>query len=353
MSAMEKWLDCHCHVLGGGTEAVRELDRCQREDYGRCASNFLSVEGMDDAAQNALGICFKLLNPRNYAFGGLHYRFSYDFGEEVRKLAEIGFDGIKMIENKPSERKRLGFRQDDPRYDSLYRTVTALDLPMLIHVNDPAENWDWNRCSDWAKEQGYYYGGGDYVSYEQVTAETVSMLEKYPHMRVCLAHLFFMSDDEPRLRTLMERFPNLSLDITAGTEMYYAFDDAPAVWRQFFLDYADRILFGTDNCCPASEFDRKIAGEINDLERDFLTRSDRFPLWDRRIQGAGLPETVVRKITHDNFRAFAGRKPKPLNTEKAAAYLRGRLENGEYRLRETERETIQTVLEMLKGREIL
>lgn len=112
---------------------------------------------LDDAAQNALGICFKLLNPRNYAFGGLHYRFSYDFGEEVRKLAEIGFDGIKMIENKPSERKRLGFRQDDPRYDSLYRTVTALDLPMLIHVNDPAENWDWNRCSDWAKEQGYYY----------------------------------------------------------------------------------------------------------------------------------------------------------------------------------------------------
>ena len=26
MSVMEKWLDCHCHVLGGGTEAVRELD---------------------------------------------------------------------------------------------------------------------------------------------------------------------------------------------------------------------------------------------------------------------------------------------------------------------------------------
>lgn len=346
MNSMEKWLDCHCHVLGGRTEAVRELDRSQREDYNRCASNFLSVEGMDDAAQNALGICFKLINPQNYAFGGLHYRFSYDFGEEVRTLMEIGFDGIKMIENKPSERKNLGFRQDDPRYDSLYRMATELDIPMLIHVNDPATYWDWERCSDWAKEQGYFYGD-EYVNYEQVVSETISMLEKYPNMRVCLAHLFFMSDDLPRLRSQMDRFPNLWLDITAGTEMYYAFDEEPDLWRQFFLDYADRIMFGTDNCCPISEDDRRIAGEINDLEQNFLTRADRFPLWDRHIQGAGLPETVIRKITHDNFRRFAGVTPKPLNTKKAADYLHERLENGQYRLSKTERDTIETVLNML------
>ena len=347
---MDKWIDCHAHVLNGSVEDVEEMNRSQLRDYGYCATNFLSVEGMNDAAQNALAIYFKFLNPDNYAFGGMHYRFAYDFGEEVRKLREIGMDGIKMIENKPFERKSLGFRQDDGRYDPMYRAVLELDMPMLIHVNDPAENWDWNRCSDWAKEHGYFYGDGSFVTYEQVAEETVSMLEKYPGLRVCLAHLFFMSDDEPRLRDCMERFPNLMLDITAGTEMYYSFDRDSEVWRRFFLDYQDRILFGTDNCYPAGPEDRRIAREINDLERDFLVRSDRFPLWDRHIQGAGLPEDAVSKITSRNFRKFAGERPAELHVEKALSYLRERLENQYFRLTEAERRTIEKVVFAMENR---
>lgn len=345
---MNQWIDCHSHVLCGGPDDVKEMNRSQQEDYGYCATNFLSVEGMDDAAQNALAIYFKLLNPQNYAFGGMHYRFAYDFGEEVRVLHEIGLDGIKMIENKPSERKRLGFHQDDVRYDSMYQAVSELDMPMLIHVNDPAENWDWNRVSDWAKENGYYYGDGTFAMYEDVLTETISMLEKYPKIRVCIAHLFFLADNEPRLRGLMERFPNLLLDITAGTEMYYAFDEQPAVWQQFFLDFQDRILFGTDNCYPAGEYDRKIAREINDLERDFLIRSDRFPLWDRHIQGAGLPESAVEKITSSNFRRHAGKAPKLLNVQKAIKYLTQRLENPAFHLTAQEESTIRYVLSELK-----
>ncbi len=342
------WLDCHVHVLGGGLEAVEELSRETCQVYGYCTCNFLSVEGMGDAAQNALAIYCKFLNPENYAFGGLHYRFSYDFGAETRALWDLGLDGMKMIENKPSERKTLGYAQDDPRYDSFYRTAENLDIPLLIHVNDPVENWDPDRCGDWARERGYFYGDGTFVDYEQVLSETISMLERYPRMRVCMAHLFFLADDEPRLRRLMDRFPNLSIDITAGTEMYYAFDERPALWRQFFLDYQDRILFGTDNCYPAGPEDRRIAREINDLERDFLTRSDRFPLWNRHIQGAALPAETVEKITQGNFRRFAGAAPRPLQTGKAIAYLRGRLADPRYCLTRREQEIIAAVIRKLE-----
>ncbi len=345
---MEKWLDCHTHVLGGGVEDLKELHRQTRDVYGYCTTNFLSVEGMGDAAQNALAIGFKLLDPQNYAFGGLHYRFDYDFGEEARLLWEMGLDGIKMIENKPSERKQLGYAQDDTRYDSFYRTAQELDIPLLIHVNDPVENWDESRVSDWAKAMGYFYGNGSYVDYEQVLQESLSMLEKYPKMRVCMAHLFFLSHDEPRLRRIMDAHPNLHLDITAGTEMYYAFDAQPALWRRFFLDYADRIFFGTDNCFPASAADQRIAREINDLERDFLTRSDRFPLWERHIQGAALPEQAVSAITGGNFRRFAGNTPRPLNKELAKRYLRGRLQNPAFALDARERSITEQVLSLLK-----
>ncbi len=345
---MLEWIDCHVHVLDGTLADVEELNKSQRDDYGCSASNFLSVEGMDDAAQNAMAIYFKLLNPQNYAFGGLHHRFAYDTGIETRRLWEIGLDGIKMIENKPNERKRLGIRQDDERLYGLYEAADELDIPLLIHVNDPVENWQWDACSEWAKNAGYYYGDGTFPTYEQIAGETIAMLARWPKVRFCLAHLFFMSNDEPRLRRLMEQHPNLHLDITAGTEMYDAFNAAPEVWRTFFLDYADRIMFGTDNCLPAGAFDRKIAHEINELERNFLTRSDRFPLWDRSIQGAGLPETALRQIAADNFRRFAGCAPRPLNREKAAAYLQERLQDARYALTRQERTTISGVLKILR-----
>ena len=132
-----RWTDCHVHVLGGGLEALEALTESQRA-YGYERSNFLSVEGMGDCAQNALAIAFKLLSPDHYAFGSLHYRFDYPFAEEVQTLWDLGLDGIKMIENKPTERKALGYRQDDPRYDGFYSKLQELDIPVLAQLNSLA-----------------------------------------------------------------------------------------------------------------------------------------------------------------------------------------------------------------------
>lgn len=343
-----EWLDCHVHVLNGSVADV-ETANCAQRQYGYTAGNFLSVEGMDDAAQNALAIYYKLIDPENYAFGGLHYRFSYDFAAEAQALCNIGLDGIKMIENKPTERKRLGYAQDDPRYDELYRKMAELDMPLLVHVNDPVQFWDAQACPSWARENGWFYGGEGYVGYEQLVRECIAMLEKHPHLRVCFAHLFFMSEDERRLRQLLARFPNVMLDITPGTEMYYSFDRDPAVWRQFFLDHREHILFGTDNCYPASEQERSIAAQLNELERNYLTRDDRFPLWDRTIRGAGLPKDVIRKIASGNFRRFAGEKPRRLQIDQAIDYLTRRTESSAFRLTKNERETIKTVISKLKS----
>lgn len=343
-----EWFDCHVHVVGGGVEELRALAGSQR-GYGYSGSNFLSVEGMDDAAQNALGILFKCLSPSHYAFGGLHYRFSYDFAAEAQRLYAMGFDGIKMIENKPTERKRLGFAQDDPRYQAMYARAADLGIPFLIHVNDPREFWDPALAPAWAVSAGYAYVDGSYPPYEQILAETVHMLEQHPDLRVCMAHLLFLSDSRERLCGLMERFPNLYLDITAGTEMYYAFSREPEAWREFFLRYSDRILFGTDNCNRASREDREIGDTINQMERRFLTEAERFPLWDGEIQGLGLPETVCRRIVWDNFRRFAAGQPRLLQREQALAYLEERLEESAYRLSRQERETMETVCRLLRS----
>lgn len=343
---MACWTDCHVHVLDAGTQEVQALAASQKA-YGYEASNFLSVEGMDDAAQNAMAILFKLLDPKHYAFGSMHYRFAYDFADEVRELYEIGLDGIKMIENKPTERKRLCYAQDDERYDAMYRRAAELHMPLLAHVNDPRDFWDPEKAPAWAVDAGYAYTDGSYVPFEQILEESVRMLEKHPDLRVCFAHLMFLSDDEPMARYLMERFPNMYLDITSGTEMYGNFTAQPEVWRKFFLDFQDRILYGTDNCNRMSDHDVQIGDTINDLQKRFLTEGGFFPLWDSQILGQAFPEAVVEKIVCGNFQRFAGVTPRPLNREKAARYLCRRLENPAYRLTEREREITEQVVAYL------
>lgn len=343
----ESWIDCHVHVLSGGVGELAALAESQKA-YGYSGSNFLSVEGMGDAAQNAMAILFKCLDPAHYGFGGLHYRFTYDFSREISHLYDIGLDGIKMIENKPTERKRLGYAQDDPRYDKMFTFAEDAGIPFLIHAADPRDFWDPAQAPEWAVQAGFAYADGSFTPFEQILGETVRMLERHPRLKVCMAHLMFLSDDRQYLRKLMDRFPNLHLDITAGTEMYYSFTEEPEQWRQFFLDYQDRILFGTDNCNRVDAEDREIGDRINDLEKRFLTENVRFPLWDREIQGAGLPEPVVGKITRDNFRNFTSPSPRPIDREKAMAYLRERLQRPDFCLTDRERTIILNTLSFLE-----
>lgn len=344
---MREWTDCHVHVVNGGVEELRALAESQKA-YGYTASCFLSVEGMNDAAQNALAILFKLLDPSHYAFGGLHYRFAYDFAEELRELWDLGLDGMKMIENKPTERKRLGFAQDDERYDAMYALAEELGVPFLIHVADPREFWDPERIPGWAAEAGYGYTDGSFPSFGQLIGESVHMLEKHPKLRACFAHWFFLSDDEPSLRKLMERFPNLWLDNTAGTEMYYNFSAAPALWKRFFLDFQSRILYGTDNCNRTDDADRAVGDTLNALEKRFLTEDGRFPLWDGTIQGMGLTGAALEGIVSGNFKRFAGPEPRPLDLGAAERCLSRRLEDPRFGLTERERGIISRILEVIR-----
>ena len=58
---MSGWIDAHVHAFGGA-DALKALQAIERR-FGYDSANFLSVEGMDDAAQNALAIAWTHANP--------------------------------------------------------------------------------------------------------------------------------------------------------------------------------------------------------------------------------------------------------------------------------------------------
>lgn len=110
-----KMIDSHVHI--SNFESFDFLDSYLK-DYGLDKINVVSL-ACDDThkiIQNILCAFFKLKHPKNvYVYGSLMYPYyplddkipdSYNFVDQVKTLMDIGFDGIKMLEGKPTLRKR-------------------------------------------------------------------------------------------------------------------------------------------------------------------------------------------------------------------------------------------------------
>jgi len=111
------------------------------------------------------------------------------------------------------------------------------------------------------------------------------------------AHVGCYAENLAWVGSLLDRCPNFYVDISArigelGRQPYTA--------RQFFLKYADRILFGTD-AGPNLEMYR--------LHFRFLETEDEYFNYDLRdppgqgrwrVYGLNLPEDVLEKIYYRN-----------------------------------------------------
>ena len=275
---------------------------------------------------------------RIFVFGGLDIsayfrepqRVGTLFAEFIDLLSACGCDGIKMIEGKPDMRKMLPI----PPFDSVafapyWERLSQKQMPLLFHVNDPEEFWDAQRAPEWAHQRGWFYGDGTFINNEVQYTEIFNVLARNPDLKVIFAHFFFMSAQLPRLADLLDRYPNLHIDLTPGIEMYRNFSASIDLTREFFLKYQNRIMFGTDIGARAllvnpddgiqfSESHARVflirnflenAGEFQpDVRGGFLFGEGQAP-----FLGLGLPVPVLEKIYFKNFEAAVGATPRPLN----------------------------------------
>jgi hypothetical protein len=99
---------------------------------------------------------------RVYVFGGLDISqlFQYPhvcgvhFARYVDQLIAMGCDGVKEIEGKPDMRKTLPIPPfDSPAYAPYWECLEETEMPVIFHVNDPAEFWDAARVPEWARQR--------------------------------------------------------------------------------------------------------------------------------------------------------------------------------------------------------
>lgn len=141
----------------------------------------------------------------------------------------------------------IGQPLDSPTCDAYYAFCEAEKIPILFHVADPPDLWDPERVPERVRKRGWFYGDGTYPALEMLYGEVDGILGKFPTLHVILAHFYFMSCDIERAARFLDTWCNVSFDLTSGGDMYVSFSKDPGQWREFFVQYQDQILFGTDN----------------------------------------------------------------------------------------------------------
>jgi len=182
---------------------------------------------------------------------------------------------------------------------------------ILNHVNDPEEFWDPKLVPDWSSSasSGGYWETDKFLPKEQHYQENERWFERYPRMNMTLAHAYFLSNFPERMEALFEKFPNVSIDLTPGIEMFDGFTKQRDKWIPFFIKYQDRILFGTDN--RVSHLEQKVGHDASYYDRiaymrRFLETDDKFEAWGYKLHGFALPEKAINKIYSENALRLRG-----------------------------------------------
>jgi predicted TIM-barrel fold metal-dependent hydrolase len=248
---------------------------------------------------------------REPAFGALE-------AERLRDSVARGARGLKVW-------KLLGLRArdvdgrlvaiDDERLDPLWRMAAQLRVPVLIHIADPIAFFrpadaDNERCEELAVHPDWHFwpprttpGGPGFPGFDELLTAFDRLVGRHPGVTFIGAHVGCAAEDLALVGGMLSRHPNLYVDIAARIG---ELGRQPNTARRFFLDWPDRIMFGTDTAIDVPSC--RIYYRFLETEDDsFEYAPEPIPPQGRwRISGLGLPDEVLRRVYAENARRVLG-----------------------------------------------
>ena len=70
------------------------------------------------------------------------------------------------------------------------------------------------------RDAGWFWGDGNFPTTQELYSQIDDILNRHPRLKVVFAHFYFMSADVEGSRVFLDRWPNVSFDITPGVETY-------------------------------------------------------------------------------------------------------------------------------------
>ncbi len=211
-------------------------------------------------------------------------------------------------------------RVDDPRFDPMWEACAALNMPVAIHVSDPEAFFlpidkynerfeELNNHPDWS------FHGKDFPSNADLLAARNRVLERHPKTQFVVLHVGNFAEDLENVAGCLDRYKNMTVEIGARIG---ELGRQPRAARRFFDKYQDRILFGTDAIPKGYQTPQQVFGDdLYKIYYRFLETEDEYfdyapaavpPQGRWRIYGLGLPDSILRKVYHQNAERVLGLK---------------------------------------------
>ena len=220
----------------------------------------------------------------------------------LKRAAASGVPVVKLWFGPRIYPRYDGLRLDALLLDPVFDVIDSLGLRVLVHIADP-DTWFANKYTDTAT----------YGTKPQQYAQLENRLRQYPRISFLVPHMGGHPEDLGHLADLLDRYPNLSFDMSATRWIVREIGKQGATARGFFTRYEDRLLWGSDQVVlDESEPERyTVRYWIQQMfwETDLvcplaIDDPDGGPVPMQR--GVALPPAVLRKVYWENSRRWLG-----------------------------------------------
>jgi predicted TIM-barrel fold metal-dependent hydrolase len=263
---------------------------------------------------------FKARAPERFTiFGGVDWSKWPEMGnafpewaaQRLRVQKERGAGGLKIW--KPfglhvRDEKGQLVAVDDPRLEVVWETAAELGLPVLIHVADPVAFFDPvdetnERWEELGQHPDWAFTSPPFPPFLSIMEAFYRLVKRHARTTFIGAHFGCYAENLGWVGKMLDDCPNYYVDIAArlgelGRQPYTA--------RRFFLQYQDRILFGSD-FGPDLEAYRLYYRFLETDDEYFNYNVGEVPLQGRwYAYGIFLPDEVLQKVYFQNAARILG-----------------------------------------------
>ncbi len=209
-------------------------------------------------------------------------------------VGELHDKGKGMVSEKVNA---FGMHPDDARMDSLFDRCGQLGLPVNIHVADPIWMYEPMDNKNDGLMNAFHWrldNQPGIVGHSGMVDILERTVKKHSATTFIACHFANLDYDLARLGQVLERHPNLFADISAR---YAETAPIPRFAGEFYAQYADRLLYGTDMGFEKEMY--RVTFRILETRDEHFYEHEMFGYhWS--LSGFGLPDEILRKLYRTN-----------------------------------------------------
>jgi predicted TIM-barrel fold metal-dependent hydrolase len=318
-------VDMHVHLSEGGVKRLEQLMKQYGFDHVINLSGGTPLRGLRDqlaAAKSAPGkiTVFTTLAYEQVQRPGYGKRMA----ELLRTAHSEGARGLKIAKalglGLPTPDEKL-MAVDDPGLDPVFEAAGELGMPVAIHSGDPRAFWlpvdkKNERYDELKAHPGWALYGEPVPSFDEILNQLERRIARHPKTTFISVHFGNCAEDPDRVARMLRRYPNMFIDTAARIPEMGR--HPPAKMRDFFVEFQDRILYGSDlgvgpegtSLFLGSEGENPPTAKEQELffsatRRYFETADTNFdhptPIQGNwKISGINLPRAVLEKVYAKN-----------------------------------------------------